>query len=847
MFSALLRGTAALLVLLLQLSCSDGTEASPVPATVQLSASTLSVADGESSRLIATVLDQSGAPLTSLPSGVTIDWSSSDPSIASVTGGYVTGNRPGSAEITVSVGTASASASVTVTQVARSLERVLGDGQSGVAGEKLSDSLKVRVIDRHGDGVAGIAVAWEVSTGDGGLEGVTTTSNSHGHARASWRLGGIGGTQIVIARLTQTGGATMFSATAVGGPDAPFITAVSPAVLVPGETATITGGNFDLDVANLKVSVAGLPVTVLSVAAEQLTVQMPARTLLPCNPVGDTSIGVTSRGFTAIEQHPLKAAIDRNLVVGESLILQGAADLACNGLPAGRYMLSTFYTSRSVGATATVDLRGSAGPGAAFSTGAGTATAAVGTSARGPLRETAGADAAHDRVLNTNREILRTLAPRFRERRELAPTLSLASTPAPGDTLTFRVPKTSAPAGQICSSYDVVRARVVYKGPRTIVFEDVAAPLAGTMDDVYHSIGREYEETMHDILLANFGNPLALGSELSNAEQVYMLFSSAVNNDNPNIAGFVFSGDLFPREQCASSDRAAIFYAVVPTAAGTGRDSPEDWRWSMRSTVIHEVKHITSFAERLNRNATTWEESWLEESTARISEELWARRVFGYQQRGNVTYQQSIYCEVRTTWPACSGRPYVMLKHFSGLYSYLVNDGGRTPLGSTGSSDASFYGSGWSLVRWALDQSTQNEGALLQALTQETQLSGVQNLEARAGRPLEQILPLWSLSLAVSGLPSFAPQKAELAFPSWNLVQIFSGMNEDFAPVFPRGLPQRTSVGSGSFQRPPFTLRGGSAVVFDLQNTSVPRAIQLRGPAGANLSALVGVAIVRVN
>ncbi|MBA2670651.1 MAG: IPT/TIG domain-containing protein, partial [Gemmatimonadetes bacterium] len=388
----MLRGTAALLVLLLQLSCSDGTEASPVPATVQLSASTLSVADGESSRLIATVLDQSGAPLTSLPSGVTIDWSSSDPSIASVTGGYVTGNRPGSAEITVSVGTASASASVTVTQVARSLERVLGDGQSGVAGEKLSDSLKVRVIDRHGDGVAGIAVAWEVSTGDGGLEGVTTTSNSHGHARASWRLGGIGGTQIVIARLTQTGGATMFSATAVGGPGAPFIVAVSPAVLVPGETATITGGNFDLDVANLKVSVAGMPVTVLSVAAEQLTVQMPARTLLPCNPVGDTSIGVTSRGFTAIEQHPLKAAIDRNLVVGESLILQGAADLACNGLPAGRYMLSTFYTSRSVGATATVELRGSAGPGASFSTGAGTATAVVGTNARGPLRETTGAD-----------------------------------------------------------------------------------------------------------------------------------------------------------------------------------------------------------------------------------------------------------------------------------------------------------------------------------------------------------------------------------------------------------------------------------------------------------------------
>jgi hypothetical protein len=844
-------GLAALALLLSAVACSDSTDPGPVPSSIRLDQAALSVADGESVRLTATVLDQHGNPLSALPAGTTLTWSSADPAVATVSAGFVTGNRPGTTDVTAAVGTASASARLTVTQVARAIEVAAGNGQQGLAGEELTDSITLRVVDRHGSGVPGVQVIWEVTSGSGSLSGETHTTDASGRARAAWRLGTIGGTQTVTVRSPGIAGvATVFSATAFGDPASPFISSITPAILEPGATAVITGGNFDRD-PGLTVLVAGAAAAIREVGATQLTIQLPTRAQLPCRPLTEVEVSLTGGGFTSVRAHPLRAGIARKLAVGASLILNGADDLACNEFEAGRYVLSTFNSNPVLGASATLELRGSAAAGATAAAHPHSTAAAGAVGVRSPRLPDNGEGAAHTRILEGNREILRSLSPAYRERR--ARGLSIAPSAAPalavGDTVGFRVPKTSVPVTQACSSFDQVRGRVVYAGLRAVVFEDVAAPLAGTMDATYVSIGQEYENTMHSLLLENFGDPLALGSELRNSEQVYMLFTRAVNDDNPDIAGFVFSGDLFPREQCASSDRSALFYANVPTVAGagTGQGTAESWRWTMRSTIIHEVKHITSFAERLSRNALVWEEAWLEESTARVSEELWARKIFGYAQGERVSYSQSIYCEVRPSWPECQGLPYVMLKHFSGLYSYLTAGGARSPLGSTGTTDASFYGSGWSLVRWAIDQSTSSEAAFLRALTQERELSGVGNLQARSGRTLAETLPRWSLSLATAGIPGFQPQQADFTFPSWNVADVFASMHSDFPNSFTLPSPQRISVGTGSFERPAFALRGGAAAVFELQPSSQVRTVQLRGGAGLDPSTSVGLAVLRLN
>jgi len=65
---------------------------------------------GEEVTLTATPRDQSGAAL----GGVNLVWTSSDPSVASVTGGVVTGVADGEVIITVSSGGVNAAVSVTV-------------------------------------------------------------------------------------------------------------------------------------------------------------------------------------------------------------------------------------------------------------------------------------------------------------------------------------------------------------------------------------------------------------------------------------------------------------------------------------------------------------------------------------------------------------------------------------------------------------------------------------------------------------------------------------------------------------------------------------------------------------
>src|SRR5690606_12789464 len=122
-------------------------------------------------------------------------------------------------------------------------------------------------------------------------------------------------------------------------------------------------------------------------------------------------------------------------------------------------------------------------------------------------------------------------------------------------------------------------------------------------------------------------------------------------------------------------------------------DTQDEWRWAMRSVILHEAKHITANAERFQRTTgtlVTLEESWLEESTAMIAEELYGRAVFGYQQKGNTGFDASVYCERRpdpTRHPQqCWHKPVIMLDHFFYVYQYMRTPETLTPLGRLNSS-----------------------------------------------------------------------------------------------------------------------------------------------------------------
>lgn len=140
----------------------------PAVASITITPEARAVPDGGTLQLTATLRDQDGQTFSSLPQGVSIAWSSADDEIASVSeGGLVTGNRPGETRITATAAGRSATATIEVTQVPTALVAVSGSGQDETPGGELPEPLVVRVEDRHGEPVAGVAVTWSVSSGGG--------------------------------------------------------------------------------------------------------------------------------------------------------------------------------------------------------------------------------------------------------------------------------------------------------------------------------------------------------------------------------------------------------------------------------------------------------------------------------------------------------------------------------------------------------------------------------------------------------------------------------------------------------------------------------------------------------
>lgn len=760
---------------------------------------------------------------------------------------------------------------------AANLVRVSGDAQTGEAGQPLRDSLVVKVTDRFGNPVAGTSVQWAATSGGGTLSPATVTTGASGLASSRWTLGPTAGTQSATATAAGLAGSPVtFTATATAS-DAPSIASISPSPLAPGDTARITGANFSPTPANNSVHVDGVAATVLAATSTTLRVALPT-TGFACEPTRQVTVAVTVGARTGSKQHPLRVATLRTLAAGEAVTILEATRVRCNELAAtgGRFIVSVFNTSTSAAALSAFQLRGAAGlsGGAAVaaalelgSTRSDPGTRSTTTPVPPPAPNSARAAstqapqgffdleelrrklAAHRATLEENLRTLERLRaqPAAAARGPAAATAQAEPPPQVGDRIALRIPKWGS--ANLCTNFTDVTARVVYSGSRAVVLEDTLAPLKGTMDSLFVRLGQEYDNTMHAIIEQNFGNPLALDAQLDNNGRIFMLFSKVVN-DFGSIAAFVFSGDFFDRSQCASSNKREIFYAVVPTSsdAGFGRGTPGGWWRTMRSTVIHEVKHITSFAERLSRSALVFEESWLEEATAMVAEELWARGVFGYGHRGNVSYSASLYCEVRPSWPECAGKPLVMYDHFALLYDYYTSVETLTPLGAVNSDDFTFYGSGWSLVRWAVDQYAASESGFLKALVQDAALRGLGNLTARTGKTYPEMLGDWTVANAVDDLAGFAPARAQLTHPSWNTRDIFAGMNRDFGSIFTSAFPLAVrALAFGSFTMDVPAVRGGTAAIFELSGTQTgTQLVEVRSAGGGDPPPTLRVAIVRV-
>jgi hypothetical protein len=839
---AIALSTAAIVVA----SCGGGDHGTAPEAIGKIAISPTNppaIAAGSSLQLTASVVSTTGKPM----SADGLSYTTSAPAVATVSGtGQVSSVGPiGSTSIVASIGSIRSN-SISINVVAgpaAALTRTSPDPGTVAPGATVGDSVRFAVKDAFGNPIAHTPITFSVSAGDGSASPSSSQTDETGRVATVFTTGLTPGTNTLDAVVIGIPPVALSLVTAVGSVN---ISAIGPAPMTPGTSITIDGTGFDPVATGDVVTIDGQSAPVTSATATRIVAAIPS--LIPCQPTHEARIQVTANGATAFARQTMQAGVQRPMAVGATVVLTSAADISCSELsPAsGRYVVNVINPFTVPTALTAFHLVGATSipAGTTFSPNIFTLrqTIRVPEATRPPAGDAAATvtrTAAHLVQLESNRAIYALMKKNFRR----IPKTSISGGAAPhpltivptvGQTRTFRVlnPSTALGASANCTDYTEITARAVYVGTRAIVYEDVAAPLHGQMDSYFTALGQEFDNTMYPSDAAYFGDPLITDPSTDNDQHLNMVFTPAVPS---SLLGFVVSCDFFPQSlNNTASNLGENFYARVPKVAGTGfnDDTPDRWYRTIRATVVHEVKHIASYGAHLVNGASSFEESWLEESTAMVAEEVWGRdRIYaGATWKGNMLYSSTLFCDVRPTTPACNTPPLVMFDHFASLYPVLRQPDATSVFGRVSSNDFSFYYAAWSFIRHIIDRYAGSEVDFLRGLTQSTNATGISNLERQAGAGRTSMMGNWSLALYLDENAAMSGN-GDVTFPSWHLRDIYRGINSDFPSQFPQAFPLiPIPITSGDFSIDHQGLHGGSFASYELTSVSAnARTVGLTG------------------
>jgi hypothetical protein len=309
---------------LLFAGCSDSTAPS-VATSVAIAPGSVGLdALGATQVVRASVADQKGKAMT----GAALTWTSSSTAANIVASGgdsavvMAVGN--GAATLTATAGTASGTAQVQVAQVATSLQKVSGDGQSGGIGAQLGAQVQVQARDRLGAAVAGQAVTFTVATGGGSVAPTTVVTGGDGTASTTWTLGAAGANTLTATLPGTPASQVVFSATATA---------------LAGTTISVNAGAFQAAMEGTAVPVApsvvvrdqsGLPLAGIRV---NFTVTSGG------GQVTGSSVTTNASGVASVTRWTLGPAADLNTlsatvagVTAAPVVFRGAG---CSGAGAG--------------------------------------------------------------------------------------------------------------------------------------------------------------------------------------------------------------------------------------------------------------------------------------------------------------------------------------------------------------------------------------------------------------------------------------------------------------------------------------------------------------------------------
>gem|GEM_PF-434847 len=832
--------------------CSIGSDTGPVlVAGLVISPSAASVVAGTTLQFTAAPRDVNGKVLTDRA----VHWSVSSTGTASIDDlGLLTAIAPGSVTVVAKSEGQSISAEVSVLPVPVASVAVSPTTASVVAGA--TQQLLATPLDAAGNPLTARLLTW------------TSSAPSLATVDAVGLLTALapGVVQISASSEGHTGSATI---TVTPGGAGPIVTAITPATLQPGTTVTITGvGLSNTNTGNV-VTIGGVVAPIVTATNTQLTVGV------PCVESGNAAVRVTTNGIAGPSLTRLVQVTRQSLAVGQAVIVTSNAASSCTELAAtsasARYIVTVFSASTSANAQTDFELTGNTPP---------AGTSAVQVAMPQPLRarantmadvqasQNAAADAAHFAFLERDRaqyELLRERASVMRARSPLdtrASARALAALPAIGDMRNsyYTLSTTCADTTR------VIRGKAIYVGTRAIIWEDTANAVQSSASPVvasyYQRLGQIFDLEQYESVKSNFGDPLLRDAVTDNDGRVHMIFSQRLNGSG--VAAYVTSCDQYPTSISAGSNFGQFFYGAVPSTTTlnmNSTNSPDGWFYFTARTVVHELKHIAAMSARVANNAPSFEQSWLEEGTARHAEELWVRESLHHVAwKGNAGFgtasTDGVYCDFNPLDATCNAadalrRPgYGMRRHFDEIRDKLLAPWDYSPYGdAVVQSTSTFYQTAWSLVRYAIDRYASSDASFFHTLIN-SQTTGTVNLAATAGVSMDQLIGGWGLALYADDYPGLTSPSPDIQFPTWNLRSIYAGLNALPAWSSRWNTPfpiQPAQLSFGSFVSRVAGLRGGAQAYFEISGaTAGTQLVGIRSTQGTVVPSNLRIAIARL-
>lgn len=628
--------------------------------------------------------------------------------------------------------------------------RVLsGDVPTAPAGSLLQRALAVEVRDAAGLPVRGAVVVFRVTKGAANgaavLDSMAVT-NDLGEAVADLRLSARPDTVELFAFPwgAEARGVAL-RAIALAGPT---LSGVLPVNAGPGDTLALAGSL--LGGAGSVVEIGPVRVLAISGGAGELRVIVP-----DCLPAGSLEVrvlnGTAWTGARSIQYAPRRRPFTMQRF--EATVI-GAGELAsCATLSAdgggAQYILIPQLASQAPTPTAST-VRVTAG-----GETMGAALGAVGSVGAWRGGEP-GAQARWDFRL---RETERRLGPLAREAGTFHPPL-LAFTV--GSLRTFRV---VADLG--AEKFVAATGKLRFLGQHLAIYVDTATATALT-DSQLEQLGKLFDNDLYHVDVEAFGPE----SDIDRNGKVLVFMTPRVNALVPAsecgpkgyVTGFFFGRDLIP--SLPNSNAGEIFFSMVPdpVAQYSCSHSVADVLSIVPGTFVHEFQHMISFFHHAIARAGEAEEHWVNEGLSHIAEEL-VSRLF------ELRYPAPLGRSTLNQLFPDSASPFIKPQMLN-AYIYLNNTASHSVTTFYESGSIEERGASWLFLRWLGDQKGE---AIFQRLVQ-TSLTGVANIEARAGEPFARLFGDFSIAVYADSMPGLARNVVapRYRFSSRNLRQLMA-------------------------------------------------------------------------